>query len=88
MICDVCATAADYGRKELHRHCDGCDCHHQPIEGKPRLVGTADVELSPAERVGLLRRCNYCDKLIKARKDGLLRRHKDRYFKPCAGSES
>ena len=95
MICEFCAEAADYGYEPRHDECKGCDCHHKPIEGEPRLVGQPDVwlqlGLSPSP---VARRCNYCGEWVRVRKDGLLRKHGMRKATPryprrwCSGSES
>jgi hypothetical protein len=76
MICKTCARAADAKSPDMHSLCKGCDCHHMVITGSGTMVPSSGVRKSPAESVGLLKRCEYCDELMKVRKDGQLRKHR------------
>lgn len=72
VICKYCATAADYDEQWQHESCPGCDCHHKPIEGEPRIKLP---ELEPREYIGAKAECRLCGKLVAVRKDGKLRKH-------------
>jgi hypothetical protein len=72
VICKTCRTAADYDEQWLHEQCVGCDCHHMPIEGEPRL------KVKPLDTLpnGIAGPCGVCGKVVALRRDGKLRKHK------------
>jgi hypothetical protein len=76
MICKTCARAADSNSPDMHSLCQGCDCHHMVITGSGTMVPSSGVKVSPAESVGFLERCVYCDSLVRVRKDGQLYKHR------------
>jgi hypothetical protein len=93
MICQMCALAADYGRQDVHVLCTNCDCHHEPIQGEPRLVGElAPVEEVMARSTGFgpggyrARMCEHCGKTVALNKNGAMRRHPPGTVKKCPGS--
>lgn len=77
MICEFCAFAADYGIKRTHGKCQGCDCHHEPIQGEPRL------KLTPAR----VAKCEHCGREVLLNKDRSMRNHRPgRNMPRCPGS--
>lgn len=70
MICEICAEAADYDHQSRHDDCKGCDCHHAPIAGKPRL------KWSDVNWPGTAGPCSVCSKVVAFKKDGTLRKHR------------